>query len=136
MLYPGPPEAARASSPMKKSRSSVPRLPAKFELGPAPPVRYEGLLAGAGLPEPAPAAPPPGPFIAIAVGNTHEGASFPANPNRREVRKVKPTKRGGRTKFREASTTGTKLAQGSSIHNVGLLVHDNGRRLRRHAADR
>jgi hypothetical protein len=61
-------------------------------------VRYEGLLAGAGLPEPELAPPPPGPFIAIAVGNTHEGASFPANPNSR-VRKVSRMRREERTKF-------------------------------------
>src|ERR1700742_5182687 len=84
MLYPGPVDAARASSPMKKSRSSVPRLPAKFELGPAPPVRYEGLFATAGLPEPDPAAPLPALFMAMAVGKTNEGASFPATPTRDE----------------------------------------------------
>jgi hypothetical protein len=48
---------------------------------PAPPVRYDGLLATAGRPEPVPppaAAAPP--FVAIAVGKTKEGASLPANP--------------------------------------------------------
>jgi hypothetical protein len=51
--------------------------------GPAPPVRYDGLLATAGRPDPDPP-PPPGapaaPFVAIAVGKTKEGESLPANP--------------------------------------------------------
>lgn len=65
---------------MKKSRSSVPLLPARLEEGPAPPVRKEGLLATDGRPEPEPAALPAPCFVAIAVGKTQEGASFPANP--------------------------------------------------------
>ena len=65
---------------MKKSRSSVPRFADKFELGPAPPVKYDGLFPTAGLPDPE-LPPPPAPlFVAMAVGNTKEGASFPANP--------------------------------------------------------
>jgi hypothetical protein len=65
---------------MKKSRSSVPRFPDSCEPGPAPPVRYDGLFATAGLPEPEPPPPPAGPFVAIAVGKTKEGASLPAKP--------------------------------------------------------
>ncbi len=71
---------------MKKSRSSVPRLPARFELCPAPPVKYDGLFATAGLPDPAPPLPPGPLLVAMAVGNTQEGASFPANPGRQNVR--------------------------------------------------
>ena len=67
---------------MKKSKSSVPLFEATFELGPAPPVRYDGLFATAGRPEPEPPPPgPPGPpFVAIAVGKTKEGESLPAKP--------------------------------------------------------
>lgn len=58
----------------------MPRFPDRFEPGPAPPVRKDGLFATAGLPDPEP--PPPGaaPFVAIAVGKTKDGASLPANP--------------------------------------------------------
>lgn len=77
---PGPLAAAKASSPIKKSKSSVPLFADRCPLGPAPPVRNEGLLATAGLPDPDPPLPPPLPFIAIAVGNTNEGESLPANP--------------------------------------------------------
>ena len=65
---------------MKKSRSSVPRFIDKCPPGPAPPVRYDGLLATAGLPEPELPAPAAGPFVAIAVGNTNDGESLPAKP--------------------------------------------------------
>jgi len=95
---------------MKKSRSSVPRLPDKLELGPAPPVRYEGLLGADGLPEPDPAAPPAPPFIEIAVGNTHEGASFPAKPDSGHVRRVSRVRVDERTEFRKASSAGNLSA--------------------------
>jgi hypothetical protein len=77
---PGPLDAANASSPIKKSKSSVPRFIERCPPGPAPPVKYEGLLATAGLPDPELAAPPPALFVAIAVGNTNEGESLPAKP--------------------------------------------------------
>ena len=80
MPYPGPALATNASSPMKKSRSSVPRLADNCDPGPAPPVRKEGLLATAGLPDPDPPPPAAEPFVAIAVGKTKEGESLPANP--------------------------------------------------------
>ena len=76
---PGPLAAVSASSPMKKSKSSVP-LFAERLLPPAPPVRNEGLFATAGRPEPDPPAPPTPPLVAIAVGKTKEGESLPANP--------------------------------------------------------
>jgi hypothetical protein len=79
---PAPLDAARASSPMKKSRSSVPLLEERCPPGPAPPVRYDGLFATAGLPDPEPPPPPVGPFVAIAVGKTKDGESFPAKPVR------------------------------------------------------
>lgn len=75
---PGPPLADMASSPMKKSRSSVPLLALRLLLGPAPPVRKEGLFATAGRPDPVP--PPAAPFVAIAVGKTNDGESLPAKP--------------------------------------------------------
>jgi hypothetical protein len=78
---PGPADAASASSPMKKSRSSVPLFAERWPLGPAPPVRNEGLLATAGRPEPDPPDPPAGPLVAMAVGNTNDGESFPAKPS-------------------------------------------------------
>jgi hypothetical protein len=80
---PGPAEAASASSPMKKSKSSVPRFIDRWPPDPAPPVRKDGLFATAGRPDPdppAPPAPPVGPFVAMAVGNTNDGESFPAKP--------------------------------------------------------
>lgn len=78
---PGPFAAASASSPMKKSKSSVPRFIDRWPPGPAPPVRYEGLLATAGRPDPELAAPPAPLLVAIAVGKTNEGESLPAKPN-------------------------------------------------------
>lgn len=66
---------------MKKSRSSVPLLPERCPPGPAPPVKNEGLLATAGLPDPEPPAPPAGPLVAMAVGKTKDGESLPANPD-------------------------------------------------------
>ena len=78
--YPGPVAAASASSPMKKSKSSVPRFPDKCELAPPPPPKKVGLLATAGRPEPEPPALPAPDLLAIAVGNTNEGESLPANP--------------------------------------------------------
>lgn len=78
---PGPLAATRASSPMKKSRSSVPLLTANEPPPPpVPPVKNEGLFATAGRPDPEPPDPPTPPFVAIAVGNTNEGESFPAKP--------------------------------------------------------
>ena len=77
---PGPAAADNASSPMKKSRSSVPLFAAKLPPTPEPPVRYDGLFATAGRPEPEPPAAPIPPFVAIAVGNTKEGESLPAKP--------------------------------------------------------
>ena len=78
---PGPAAALSASSPMKKSRSSVPLFACREPPEPAPPVRKDGLLATAGRPEPEPPpAPPTPPFVAIAVGKTKEGESLPANP--------------------------------------------------------
>lgn len=50
-----------------------------------PPVRKVGLFATAGLPEPEPPAPGAPPLVAIAVGKTNEGASFPANPSRSQL---------------------------------------------------
>jgi hypothetical protein len=77
---PSPFDTASASSPMKKSRSSVPRFIDRWPPGPAPPVKYEGLLATAGRPDPELAAPPPALFVAMAVGKTNEGESLPAKP--------------------------------------------------------
>jgi len=76
---PGPLAAVRASSPMKKSKSSVPLFADKLP-PPAPPVRNVGLLATAGLPEPEPPPPAGPPLVAIAVGKTKDGESLPANP--------------------------------------------------------
>lgn len=78
---PGPFAAAKASSPMKKSRSSVPLFMDKFPPpDPVPPVRNDGFAPTPGRPDPVP--PPPGapPLVAMAVGNTKDGESFPANP--------------------------------------------------------
>ena len=66
---------------MKKSKSSVPLFADKAPPEPAPPVRYEGLFATAGRPEPDPPAAPTPSLVAIAVGKTNDGASFPAKPD-------------------------------------------------------
>jgi hypothetical protein len=80
LCVPGPFAAASASSPMKKSKSSVPRFIERCPPGPAPPVRYDGLFATAGRPDPDPPLPAAGPFVAIAVGKTNDGESLPAKP--------------------------------------------------------
>lgn len=67
---------------MKKSKSSVPRFIDRCPPGPAPPVKYDGLFATAGRPDPELAAPLPALFVAMAVGNTNEGESLPAKPVR------------------------------------------------------
>ena len=78
---PGPLAAANASSPIKKSRSSVPLFADNDPPDPAPPVRKEGLFATAGRPDPdPPLALPTPPLVAIAVGKTKEGESLPAKP--------------------------------------------------------
>lgn len=81
MFIPGPAAALSASSPMKKSKSSVPLFPERCPVGPAPPVKNEGLFATAGRPEPDPAEPAAGPLVAMAVGKTKEGESLPAKPS-------------------------------------------------------
>lgn len=43
-------------------------------------MRYEGLLATAGRPDPEPAPAAAAPFVAMAVGKTKEGESLPAKP--------------------------------------------------------
>lgn len=61
----------------------MPRLELKWLLeGPAPPVRNEGLFATAGRPEPEPPPPPAAALVAMAVGKTKDGESFPAKPGR------------------------------------------------------
>jgi hypothetical protein len=122
---------------MKKSRSSVPLFADSCELGPAPPVRYEGLFATAGLPEPEPPAPPAPPFVAIAVGNTNEGASLPAKPLHCQSRRSSRSSVRIFTQLRKPRATANELKlafphfveRGQRI----TLVHDNGRGLRSHA---
>lgn len=93
---PGPLEAAIASSPMKKSKSSVPRFMERWLAGPAPPVRNEGLFPTAGRPEPVPPLPPVGPLLAMAVGKTKEGESLPAKPkDRQSTRLVQADEQAG-----------------------------------------
>lgn len=87
VALPGPDAADRASSPIKKSRSSVPRFEFRCPDGPAPPVKKEGLLATAGRPDPVPPLPAAGPFVAMAVGKTKEGESLPAKPSYNTVSK-------------------------------------------------
>jgi hypothetical protein len=60
---------------MKKSKSSVPRFCARLPPDPPDPdARKDGFDGGAGLFD-----VPPGAWrVAIAVGNTKEGESFPA----------------------------------------------------------
>jgi hypothetical protein len=73
---------------------------------PAPPVRKDGLFATAGRPAPDPPPPAAGPFVAIAVGKTNEGESFPAKPVYEYCKHtvVSTWNWLGRTKFRESST--------------------------------
>jgi len=82
----------------------VPLFPDRFELAPAPPVKNEGLFATAGLPEPEPPAPAAPPFVAIAVGKTNEGESFPANPGASQLRVCCRKVQVGPTKFRKTCT--------------------------------
>ena len=117
-LIPGPDDAASASSPMKKSRSSVPLLPDRCPPAPAPPVKKVGLFATAGRPEPDPPAPPAGPLVAIAVGKTKEGESLPANPSLEY-----PVPLRAVLAFSPCN---------AHLEAVCSLVHDNGRRLVRH----
>ena len=99
-IIPGPLAAVKASSPMKKSKSSVPLLADKDPPEP-PPVRYDGLFATAGRPDPVPPAPPGPPLVAIAVGKTKDGRSFPAKPRRSlEVSRKRKPPRDEYTKLR------------------------------------
>lgn len=63
------------------SKSSVPLLPDKCPVGPAPPVKKDGLFATAGLPEPELPPACPAALVAMAVGKTNEGESLPAKPS-------------------------------------------------------
>lgn len=119
---PGPAAAANASSPIKKSKSSVPLFADRAPPDPVPPVRKEGLLATAGLPEPdAPVLPTP-PFVAMAVGNTKEGESLPAKPVC-SLCQLASVQRGfvlGRTKLREARTAVSMSASIPNLHSQCL----------------
>jgi hypothetical protein len=142
---PGPFDAASASSPMKKSRSSVPRFIDRCPPGPAPPVRYDGLLATAGRPDPELAAPPAALFVAMAVGNTNEGESLPAKPIRpcwsaricglSRNQSYRASKIQYRLESKLALLFTLSSISSAKEHYVGedLLVHDNGRSLRCHA---
>ena len=126
---------------MKKSKSSVPLFADNCEPGPAPPVRYDGLFATAGLPEPELAAPPAVPLVAIAVGKTNEGASLPAKP--KKIVNV------GVGEFEETSIAYqvSRILCHCKEHEVSwrsspfrplldILVHDNSRSLGSHAGSR
>lgn len=144
---PGPEAALTASSPMKKSRSSVPRFELRCPEAPAPPVRKDGLLATAGRPDPVPPPPPTPPFVAIAVGKTKDGESFPAKPMACHVSSnavpndratVQILIRNHHTKLRETRSAiveftlaivSCRTHGGAEPDEGALLVHDNGGRL-------
>lgn len=135
LSVPGPLAAVEASSPMKKSKSSVPLFADSAPPCPVPPVRKEGLFATAGLPDPEPPEPPAAPFVAIAVGKTKDGESLPAKPDHSQC----GAKAGSSLRtFDEPSLENpVPLVQGqlmftSCIAGECLLVHDNGRSLGRH----
>jgi hypothetical protein len=141
---PGPFDAARASSPMKKSKSSVPRFIDRCPPGPAPPVKYEGLLATAGRPDPELAAPPAALFVAMAVGNTKEGESLPAKPihpfwsarvcGLSRDYAYRASKIQYRLEFKLALfITLCNISTEYEHEGKDVLVHDNGGSLRRHA---
>lgn len=65
-------------------------------MGPAPPVRNDGLLATPGRPDPVPPPPPAPPFVAIAVGKTKDGESLPAKPNHEEAKSAQSRVMDGR----------------------------------------
>lgn len=116
---PGPAAAANASSPMKKSRSSVPLFADRAPPDPVPPVRKEGLLATAGLPEPdAPVLPTP-PLVAIAVGNTNEGESLPAKPACPLCQLVF-TQLGSARRRTKLGETGTAVSVSAALHARSL----------------
>lgn len=140
---PGPFEALIASSPIKKSRSSiVPFLEPRWPEGPAPPVRKDGLFATAGRPDPEPAwLPAPAPsFVAMAVGNTNDGESFPAKPGRshQHVKGLTACRIGRRivpSLEKPVPLSITRLAARLQVRGGGSsLVHDNGRSLVRHSS--
>lgn len=119
--------------------------------GPAPPVRYDGLFATAGLPEPEPPPPAAGPFVAIAVGKTKEGESLPAKPgstDRQPVRREyeqqsndipsleKPVPLLHRVSFLDAIICRCTLQRKAATRNGNVLVHDNGRRMGSHGGEK
>lgn len=134
---PGPLAAARASSPMKKSKSSVPRFIDRCPPGPAPPVRYDGLFATAGRPDPEPPLAAAALFVAMAVGNTKDGESLPAKPResqRRLSSKILEVHLAWKTRYRcglTVSYTAHPHCLAASMEG-NLLVHDNGRSLGSH----
>ena len=131
---------------MKKSRSSVPLFAESCPPGPAPPVRYEGLFAIAGRPEPVPVPPLADPFVAIAVGKTKEGESLPAKPVSRVNRIIQRQAsviEYHRPSFEKPVPLRTRMLVGSydtsvkrrlksHLREIHILVHDNGRRLSGH----
>lgn len=122
---------------MKKSRSSVPRFPERWPLGPAPPVKKEGLFATAGRPEPELPPPPVGPRVAMAVGKTKEGESLPAKPGAScyyEWCHVLAEYLIPSFEYPvplQASVSTQSQCKGPQAAR-SLLVHDNGGGLRRH----
>ena len=99
-----------------------------------------------GLPDPDPPAPPlAGPFVAIAVGNTKDGESFPAKPihslsawqNGRASEEL-PRLAMAHTKLGEARAAAmlTLARCGEGLGQAGdALVHDNGRSLVGHGGE-
>lgn len=122
---------------MKKSKSSVPRFIDRCPPGPAPPVRYDGLFATAGRPDPEPPLPAAGPFVAMAVGNTKDGESLPAKPKEHQ-RKLSCKLLGAHLAWKTRYRCGLIVSYAVHPHCLAapmegnLLVHDNGRSLGSH----
>lgn len=123
---------------MKKSRSSVPRFAERCPDEPPPVLRKEGLFATGGRPELEPP-PPLVAFVAMAVGNTNEGESFPAKPmphvsepSTLVVAFVVLSHQSSNIRCRYRKPILATFRPLPQAIGCCILVHDNGRRLRGH----
>lgn len=101
-------------------------------------MRNDGLFPTAGRPDPDPPAPPAGPLVAIAVGKTKDGESFPAKPvNCGQYATSLGRLRGDSYQaWRSPCRWMPQISYDSSVRGgwglVSILVHDNGGSLVRH----
>ena len=92
-------------------------------------MRNEGLFATAGRPEPDPPPPAAVPLVAMAVGKTKDGESFPAKPGYGEDQSSLPglIAKMNRSQLRLTQLGETGSARTTSASKSVLSLHDRER---------